>query len=225
MRKHDGGAVGDLLHYGLESIGCSLDDVKYVVSNNHHFRVLPFESRMKIQRALKYIPDSNYADVRNLVPHAKHFELSHHLAHAWSTVSTCPFDEGLILCMDGMGESYRAMAEDAAGVETRSGDYMHDLKLIRQIAPPEFRGQPERLFPASGYREAESAYLLKGSKLIPVFKRWTREVSPPELYNHGFENMESMGENEIFCLFFAKEHSLYSTLVFTYEMWMLLGLV
>lgn len=29
--------------------------------------------------------------------------------------------------------------------------------------------------------------------LTPVYKRWTRERSPPELYNHGFENMESLG--------------------------------
>jgi carbamoyltransferase len=26
-----------------------------------------------------------------------------------------------------------------------------------------------------------------------VFKRWTREQSPSELFNHGFENMESLG--------------------------------
>ena len=42
--------------------------------------------------------------------------------------------------------------------------------------------------------EAESAYVFSGSSLTPVFKRWSREVSPPELYNHGFENMESMGK-------------------------------
>lgn len=29
--------------------------------------------------------------------------------------------------------------------------------------------------------------------ITPVYKRWTRERSPPELYNHGFENMESLG--------------------------------
>lgn len=29
--------------------------------------------------------------------------------------------------------------------------------------------------------------------MTPIYKRWTRERSPPELYNHGFENMESMG--------------------------------
>jgi hypothetical protein len=47
--------------------------------------------------------------------------------------------------------------------------------------------------------EAESAYVFSGSSLTPVFKRWSREVSPPELYNHGFENMESMGKIQ-FCV-------------------------
>ena len=38
--------------------------------------------------------------------------------------------------------------------------------------------------------------MFSGSSLTPVFKRWSREVSPPELYNHGFENMESMGKTQ-----------------------------
>ena len=36
--------------------------------------------------------------------------------------------------------------------------------------------------------------MFSGSSLTPVFKRWSREISPPELYNHGFENMESIGK-------------------------------
>ena len=27
----------------------------------------------------------------------------------------------------------------------------------------------------------------------PVFKRFSEEISPPTLYNHGFENMDSLG--------------------------------
>jgi predicted NodU family carbamoyl transferase len=37
-------------------------------------------------------------------------ELSHHLAHAWAAAGTAPFDEGLVLVMDGM---YKAMVERA----------------------------------------------------------------------------------------------------------------
>jgi predicted NodU family carbamoyl transferase len=47
--KHDGGAIGELLQYGLESIGAEIDDIQTVVSNNHHHRVLPFERRYVIR--------------------------------------------------------------------------------------------------------------------------------------------------------------------------------
>ena len=90
---------------------------------------------------------------------------------------------------------------------------MHDLKLLKQGSDG-FVGVPQSLFPYSGYREAESAYVFDGNSLKPVFKRyiryryfkvpvlfllpsthlrWTRQRSPPEIYNGGFEDMESMG--------------------------------
>lgn len=36
-------------------------------------------------------------------------------------------------------------------------------------------------------------YSFKGTELKRVFKRWQPHNSPPTLYNHGFENMESLG--------------------------------
>jgi hypothetical protein len=89
------------------------------------------------------------------------------------------------------------MAEDMAD-SAETTDYMHDLRLLHSLNDADrslFVGVPRSLVPGAGYREAESAYLLRpGGKLIPVFKRWCRERSPPELYNHGFENMDSLGE-------------------------------
>jgi hypothetical protein len=161
--KHAGGGVGELVNYGLQAVGATVGDVATVVSNNHHFRVLPFERRLPFAHALGYTP-MEYLDPSNLLPNAQHFELSHHLAHAWcvrdtvwrdrkrlvalsahsspsplplpphprrSVVGTAPFDAGLVVVMDGMGEAFRAMAEDAAGLEEASGDYMHDLKLLK----------------------------------------------------------------------------------------------
>jgi len=91
------------------------------------------------------------------------------------------------------GESYKSMIEDMIGTEENSGDYMHDLKLLREHKNENFVGIPTHLVPGSGYREAESAYVFDGSSIKPVFKRWSRQRSPPELYNEGFENMESLG--------------------------------
>lgn len=202
--KNDGGATGSLLAYGLNSIYASIDDVKVVVNNNHHFRVNPFEKRIKnLYRSLNNVlPSADYNDDLNLLskekyPHIEKLELSHHLAHAWWALSSAPFESGLILVMDGMGESYKAMFEDMMQIEEHSGDYMHDLRLIKSYASKgaPFIGQPSFLQPGSGYREAETAYVFdaKTATLRPVFKRWSRERSPPELFNHGFENMESIG--------------------------------
>lgn len=200
-RKHDGGAINGLIYNGLNSVGAKLQDVKVVVSNNHHFRVAPYEKRVAFNHAMKYNVGEGHTDELNLLSSAKHYELSHHLAHAWSVIGLTPFEEGIILVMDGMGESYKAMIEDTRGIEENSGDYMHDLKLIKAFGAEEFIGQPLALNPGSGYREAESAYIFNKSSIRPIFKRWSRERSPPELYNHGFENMESLGKHLEFILF------------------------
>ncbi|RYG96131.1 hypothetical protein EON65_54875, partial [archaeon] len=130
-RKHDGGGIGELVKDALRSVGGTYTDVELVVSNNHHFRVLPFEKRLPFAKAINAAPNS-YLDKYNCFPDKEQLELSHHLAHAWSAVSTAPVTMGLVVVMDGMGESYKAMAEDMSGIESYSGDYMHDLKVLRK---------------------------------------------------------------------------------------------
>jgi hypothetical protein len=51
------------------------------------------------------------------------------------------------------------------------------------------------LYPGSGFREAETAYLYNRELgiLQPVFKRWARERADPAVYNSGFEHLESAG--------------------------------
>lgn len=95
--------------------------------------------------------------------------------------------------MDGMGESYKAMHASLESSDRADKNYMNDLKLLRQLGKTDMVQVPDKLSPHVGYREAESAYLFDGTTVTPVFKRWTRERSPPELFNHGFESMESMG--------------------------------
>jgi hypothetical protein len=52
----------------------------------------------------------------------------HNAAHFVPTpqVSQSPFDDGVVVVMDGMGEQYSAMANSMDSGET---DYMHDLLL------------------------------------------------------------------------------------------------
>jgi hypothetical protein len=100
----------------------------------------------------------------------------------------------MVIVMDGMGEKYQDMAS-----AFKDGDpaYFSDLSL--GFFPSHSSSPSKNLFDDvhTGQREAESVYSLKREAgrltLKPLWKRWTRERSPPELYNHGFENMESVG--------------------------------
>src|SRR5689334_4910463 len=92
-RKHDGYNDTDAIAYCLRAAGITLRDVALVVQNS---------------------PNSDLRDCRThhagVRPFADHPELpivtiSHHLAHAYSTIGTCPFDEFSVLIIDGMGNS------------------------------------------------------------------------------------------------------------------------
>lgn len=176
-KKHDGGDTGDLVQHALDSIGASLEDVRLVVCNNHHYRVAPFERRLPWAIAQDIYPQS-FAAPHNIIPDAAHAELSHHLAHVWSAIALAPFNRGLVVVMDGMGESYRAMAkaEARSSRENIMSDsnhhaeddeqYFNDLRLMREVqarpesgSTPGFQQVPKILDPHEAYREAESAYV------------------------------------------------------------------
>jgi predicted NodU family carbamoyl transferase len=70
--------------------------------------VAPFERRVPWAVAQEQYPVS-YEDEYNLLPKARRHELSHHLAHLWSAITQAPFDQGLCVVMDGMGELRSAM--------------------------------------------------------------------------------------------------------------------
>lgn len=205
-RKHDGGSTDTLVQSCLDSLNLSPENIDRVVLNNHHYRTLPLDSRSKEQifwqASLGINNDDGGLDADlNLLPDVsdKH-ELSHHLAHAYSVAAQAPFDKGLIVVMDGMGETYRAMAD---AMHREDSTYTCDLQFLSQDQQS-LQQIPADIGTIAGvtrydWREAESAYIFTKSftdkqiSIRPVFKRWTEEKTPPVLFNHGFENMESMG--------------------------------
>ena len=127
-------------------------------------------------------------------------ELSHHLAHAYSTATQAPFEKGLVVVMDGMGETYRTMLQAR---ETNDPTYVSDMSFPSstdngfafECIPSNLAKQAQTT--PFDWREAESVYVFEKKDntidLRPVFKRFTPENTPPHLYNHGFENMDSAG--------------------------------
>jgi len=177
-RKHDAGDVASSVQHALESVGASLEDVVAVAANNHHHRVLPFEARLPWTVPLGLHPATALSPY-NLLPGVPKHEVSHHLAHAWSVIAQAPFESGLIMVADGMGEARASMER---GQEEGDATYAHDLQLP---ADPDFVELPLRREPGVGYREAETAYRFSrggaGPELSRVFKRWVPQRSPPEL--------------------------------------------
>uniref|UniRef100_A0A0G4FTF1 Carbamoyltransferase n=1 Tax=Chromera velia CCMP2878 TaxID=1169474 RepID=A0A0G4FTF1_9ALVE len=209
--KHAGGDAGELVSHALDRVGASLSDVGLVVQNNHHHRIAPFEKRLP-WAVSQGLYDPTFLDPHNLLGHAPRVEVSHHLAHAWAAFAQSPFDDGLVFVSDGMGDARSAMQRAEAGEE---GSFVHDLSLSPVAAGWDMTERPGRMRdPSEGwreFREAETLYVFRKegagryqgkaksllgdavSPLVPVFKRWTEERGPSELFNHGFEHMESLG--------------------------------
>lgn len=86
-------------------------------------------------------------------------EMSHHLAHAYSAATQSPFSNGLIVIMDGMGETFRAMLNAEM---TNDTTYTSDLSFgidSFQCIPSDLREQSQ--YSNYDFREAESVYVFE----------------------------------------------------------------
>lgn len=203
-KKHDGGNVATLVDTCLEQLELDLDNVVKVVVNNHHHSVLRLvESNvdhMEWEEGLGINggTEVGYTDDENLFPDiVDKVEMSHHLAHAYSAAAQCPFDRGMVVVMDGMGETYRTMR--SAITKNNNPNYVSDLQFEGDFIciPSDMDNkQQQSIF---DWREGESVYTFernnetKELSVKPVWKRFVEEKTPPTLYNHGFENMDSVG--------------------------------
>ena len=99
--------------------------------------------------------EGGYSDEENLLHFAEQLEISHHLAHAYSAACQSPFESGMVVVMDGMGETYRTMR---AALESNDSRYVSDLSFEGQ-----YECIPSDIQERSGksvfdWREAESVY-------------------------------------------------------------------
>ena len=99
-----------------------------------------------------YLPKSN-----------KVMTVSHHLAHAYSAFAVCPFDEGVVMVVDGVGS------------------YSSDIKEPGQLT--------ESVNPLA--RESESYYKFKGCELETLKKVWLQPCRG--LLSDEFFTMDGLG--------------------------------
>ena len=148
-RKHDGGLVDVAAGYCLDAAGIGIDDVDVVVQNSYALDVPSLEHDLLSRVHELHLPptERSLAAGSRLFRNADVVTISHHLAHAWSAFACSPFEEGVVMVVDGVG-SHRHVAQDVP-----AGD----------------AGSPTD-------REAESYYRFAGTDLVPLGKQWLRPV-------------------------------------------------
>jgi carbamoyltransferase len=151
-QKHDTGFFQEVVDYCLNAEGITPDDVDLVVRNCYVLPVEELEMRMLSQDVPEVMDDDERRQAEKnpfwLSRSDKIVTVSHHLAHAYSAFAACPFDEGAVMVVDGVG------------------NYCSDITEPGQLT--------DGVNPLA--RESESYYSFKGSKLETLKKVWLNPV-------------------------------------------------
>ena len=146
--KHASGFYKEVVDYCLNAEGISIADVDLVVRNCYILPVEEMEKRLLNQDAPGFMGEQERSlaakDPLYLSHSNKVVTVSHHLAHAYSAFAACPFDEGVVMVVDGVGS------------------YSSD---VTEEYPPADKTDPLA-------RESESYYKFSGSKIEALKKVW-----------------------------------------------------
>jgi carbamoyltransferase len=151
-QKHHAGFFQEVVDYCLTAEGITLEDVDLVVRNCYVLPVDDLEARMVSQDVPEIMDDEERRQAAKnplyLSNSNKVVTLSHHLAHAYSAFAACPFDAGVVMVVDGVG------------------NYASDIPEPGQLT--------ENVNPLA--RESESYYRFDGTKLETLKKVWLNPV-------------------------------------------------
>ena len=162
--KHAGGFFQEPIDYLLAAEGITLDDIELVVRNCYVLPVEELEVRLAYQGDMPEREREQTAKSPLFLPKSnKVLTVSHHLAHAYSAFAACPFDEGVVMIVDGVGS------------------YSSDIKEPGQLT--------EGVNPLA--RESESYYRFKGAQLETLKKVWLEPRRG--LLSDEFSNMDGLG--------------------------------
>jgi carbamoyltransferase len=150
--KHDTGFFQEVIDYCLSAEGITLGDVALVVRNCYVLPLEDLETRLLYEDIPEFMDAQERAQALKsplFRPHSNEvITVSHHLAHAYSAFAACPFDEGVVMIVDGVGN----YASDIHEQDQLTGD-------VNPLA-----------------RESESYYRFKGCELTPLRKVWLDPV-------------------------------------------------
>ena len=109
--KHASGFYREVIDYCLEAEGITLDDVDLIVRNCYILPVPEMEERLVYQDMPGFLPEFERREAVKHPLYLSHSDkvvtISHHLAHAYSAFAVSPFENGVVMIVDGVG-SYRS---------------------------------------------------------------------------------------------------------------------
>jgi len=165
--KHASGFYKEVIDYCLDAEGITLDDVDLIVRNCYILPVAEMEERLVYQDRPGFLPEYERAEAARhplyLSRSDKVVSISHHLAHAYSAFAVSPFEEGVVMIVDGVG-SYRSD--------------------VTEPCPPTDAA-------TALARESESYYKFSGSKIECLKKVWME--SDRGFLSEEFYNMPGLG--------------------------------
>lgn len=138
--KHDGGNDNLAIQYCLDAEGIQLKDISLVVQCANFD--IPDRNQFKGKRLFAEVPDLKIVDI------------SHHLAHAYSAVGTCPFSECAVMVIDGCGSPLDQFLK------------LHPDQ--KQYVSPEMLNEVQMVC------EKDSFYHFDGQKLTPLIKDFSK---------------------------------------------------
>jgi predicted NodU family carbamoyl transferase len=141
--KHDGGNDTAAIRYCLETEGIALEDLALIVQNGIFGDFSRGNSYFNGPRLLR---DDLPVPV---------VTISHHLAHAYSAIGMCPFEDAAVLVIDGCGNT------------------LEECTDLQGLAPPFTLDDDARHL----YFEKDSYYLWQGGRLQTVFKDFSPWVN------------------------------------------------
>src|SRR5260370_8265459 len=151
-QKHAPCCYQGVVDYCLAAEGLSVDDVGLVVRNCYVLPVNELETRMvsaDVPEVMDTVERAQAAKYPLYLSRANNvLTLSHHMANAYSAFGASPFEEGVVMVVDGVG------------------NYCADVTEPGQLT--------ENVNPLA--RESESYYRFKGSKLESLKKVWLEPV-------------------------------------------------
>lgn len=146
--KHATGFYQEVVDYCLAAEGIRIDDIDLVVRNCYVLPVEDLETRLLHEDVPEFMaPHERIQASRHpwhLASSDKIVTVSHHLAHAYSAFAACPFEDGAVMIVDGVGS------------------YAADVREPNQLT--------DGVDPLA--RESESYYTFAGSTLTAVKKVW-----------------------------------------------------